>query len=84
MSKENHGVRFCTDYRRVNAVTVSDAYPIPRIDDLRVAVGQEQIMSKIDLLEGFYQVPLTPEFRYILAFITPFGLCEYTVMSFGL
>lgn len=84
VGKEDRGARLCTDYRRLNSVTIPDAYPIPRVDDLIDSVGQATIMSKIDLLKGYYQVPLTQEAREKSAFITPFGLYEYTVMSFGL
>ena len=51
--------RFCTDYRKVNNVTKSDTYPIPRIDDCIDRVGNANYVSKIDLLKGFWQVGLT-------------------------
>ncbi|XP_064596443.1 matrix metalloproteinase-14-like [Liolophura sinensis] len=45
----------CTDYRKVNAVTKADNFPIPRIDDCIDAVGQSNVVSKFDLLKGFWQ-----------------------------
>jgi hypothetical protein len=51
--------RFCTDYRKVNAVTVPDSYPLPRIDDCVDTIGSARYMTKLDLLKGYWQVPLT-------------------------
>ena len=82
--KEDGTLRLCTDYRRVNSVTLPDAYPIPRVDDLIDAVGQSLYITKIDLLKGYYQIPLTEEAQSISAFVTPFGLYEYLVMPFGM
>ena len=82
--KEGGKVRFCTDYRRVNLCSVPDAYPLPRVDDLIDSVGQAQLVTKLDLLHGYHQIPLTPSAQKISAFITPFGLYEYCVMPFGL
>ncbi|XP_071542904.1 uncharacterized protein [Panulirus ornatus] len=81
--KEDGQLRLCTDYRRLNSVTQSDAYPLPRIDDLIDMVGQSKYISKIDLNKGFYQIPLTENAQTVSAFITPFELYEYRVMPFG-
>lgn len=82
--KEDGQMRLCTDYRRVNAVTVPDAYPLPRIDDLIDSVGQSKYITKIDLLKGYYQIPLSENAQQISAFITPFGLFHHKVMPFGM
>ena len=82
--KEGGELRLCTDYRRVNAATQPDPYPLPRIDDLIDTVGQSRFISKIDLLKGYHQIPLTDNAQLISAFITPFGLYHYRVMPFGM
>ena len=41
-------------------------------------------MTKIDLLKGFYQVPLTERAKELSAFVTPSGLYQYKVMAFGM
>lgn len=84
VEKADKSPRFCTDFRKVNAVTKPDAYPLPRIEDCIDQVGAAQFVSKFDLLKGYWQVPLTDRAREISAFITPSGLFSYTVMSFGL
>ena len=59
--------RFCTDFRRVNAVAKSDSYVIPRVDDYIDQMGQLQYITKFDLLKGYWQVPLTDKAKEISA-----------------
>lgn len=82
--KSDDTFRFCTDYRKVNAVTRSDSFPIPRIDDCIDQIGSATFVSKLDLMKGYWQVPLTLRAREISAFVTPNGLYEYLVMPFGM
>ena len=82
--KPDGSYRLCTDYRKVNTVTKTDTYPIPRIDDCIDKVGSSKIVSKFDLLKGFWQVPLTERAKEISAFVTPDGLFQYKVMPFGM
>ena len=82
--KEGGSMHFRTDYRKVNTVTVKDSYPLPRVDDVIDAIGNAKFVTKIDLLKGYYQVELSNNATEISAFITPFGLYEYTVMPFGM
>ncbi|PIK46862.1 hypothetical protein BSL78_16279 [Apostichopus japonicus] len=76
--------RFCTDYRKVNSVTRSDSYPIPRIDDCIDQIGQSKYVTKFDLLKGYWEIPLSEAAKRISAFVTPCGLYQYTVMPFGM
>jgi hypothetical protein len=55
-----------------------------RIDDCIDTIGCCNFVSKIDLLKGYWQVPLTDRAREISAFITPRGFWEYLVMPFGM
>jgi hypothetical protein len=50
--------RFCIDYRALNTVTIKQGYPLPRIDDLLDKIQGSQYFSSMDLLQGFYQLPL--------------------------
>ena len=76
--------RRCTDYRKVNNVTKSDTFPIPRIDDCIDRIGRAEYVTKFDLLKGFWQVPLTDRAKEISAFVTPDGLFQYKVAAFGM
>ncbi|KAK4308667.1 hypothetical protein Pmani_019645 [Petrolisthes manimaculis] len=55
VDKPDGSFRMCTDYRQVNSLTRQDCYPLPRIDDLIDQLGGAKIISKIDLLRGYYQ-----------------------------
>lgn len=77
-------MRFCTDYRKLNAITKPDSFSLPRIEDCVDQVGTTKYLSKFDLLKGYWQVALTDRAREIAAFITPDGVYSYNVLSFGL
>jgi len=79
--KKDGGQRMCVDYRALNEVTIKNKYPLPRIDDL---FGQLQGSQVIDLRSGYHQMKIRPSDIPKTAFISKYGLYEYTVMSFGL
>ena len=81
---DGSGYRFCTDFRKVNAITKSDSYPIPRIEDCIDRIGVSKYVSKLDLLKGYWQVPLTDRAKEVSAFVTPDGFFQYKVMPFGM
>lgn len=83
-TKSDGSPMFCTDLHKVNAVTVTDAYPLPRIDDCIDESGPTNFVSKLDMLKGYWQVPLTARASEISAFVTPNRFLHYTVMRFGL
>jgi hypothetical protein len=82
--KKDGGVRWCIDYRKLNAVTKKDAYPLPLISDCVDALSGNTFMSTLDMASGYWQIVIRPEDREKTAFITKFGLYEHIRMSFGL
>ena len=82
--KPDNTYRLCTDFRKLNDVTKKDSYPLVRIDDLIDEVGKSNFVTKLDLLKGYYQVPLSPKSKETTAFCTPDGLYQYRVLPFGL
>ncbi|UYV70029.1 slc25a4 [Cordylochernes scorpioides] len=84
VAKKDGSFRLCGDYRQLNAETVTDRYPIPRIEDFHHILKDAKIFSKIDLLKAYFQIPIEEKEKCKTAVITPFGLYEYDVMNFGL
>ena len=80
----NGALRMCCDFRALNAKTVKDAYPLPRIDESMDALAGARWFSTLDLQSAYTQVPMHPDDQHKTAFITPFGLYEHTRMAFGL
>ena len=82
--KKDGTLRLCVDYRRLNSVARTDAYPMPRVDDLIDKLGKAKFITTLALTRGYWQVPVAQEARHKTAFTTPFGLFQFTMMPFGL
>ncbi|GFN91724.1 Pol polyprotein [Plakobranchus ocellatus] len=76
--------RPCGDYRRLNASTDDDRYPLPHIQDFNNHLTGCRVFSKIDLIRGYHQIPMAPSSIAKTAVVTPFGLWEFLRMPFGL
>ena len=82
--KPDRTIRFCVDYRKLNAVSKMDAYPLPRVDEMLEKVASAKYISTLDLTKGYWQIPLERSSIEKTAFITHRGLFEFLVMPFGL
>ena len=84
VKKKDKTERLCVDYRGVNAKTIRNKYPLPRINDLFDQLAGAKVFSKLDLRSGYHQIKIHKEDIPKTAFTTRYGLYEYTVISFGL
>lgn len=55
--KPDASLCFCVDYRKVNAFTRKDVFPIPRVEDFMEAIVHAKYLTKLDCMRGFWQVP---------------------------
>ena len=84
VKNKNGGIRFCVDYRCLNALTRKDVYPMSRIDDILDQLGGKRIFSTLDARTGYWQIKVEEGSREKTAFTTMSGLYEFCVMPFGL
>ena len=76
VKKKNGELRFCCDFCRLNEVTVKDAYPLPRIDEILARLGKVMIYTSIDLTWDFWQIPVRKADRQKTSFACELGLLD--------
>jgi len=83
--KKNDEWRMCIDFRQLNARSIPDAYPTPRINYVLKRLSHARIMSTLDLKSGYWQIPMASDSKQYTAFTVPGrGLFQWRVMPFGL
>ena len=82
--KPGGGWRFCVDYRKLNAITKKDAYPIPLIQETLTRLARAKVFSKLDVRQAFYRIRLDKEAEDLTTFRTRYGNYKYCVLPFGL
>ena len=82
--KPDGSTRVCVDYRKLNAATIADAYPTPRVDHVVERLSGNCYFTTLDCEKGYYQVQLSERTKDITAFLCPMGQFRWTCMPFGL
>ncbi|TDG38911.1 hypothetical protein AWZ03_014667 [Drosophila navojoa] len=83
--KKKTGVwHMCVDYRQLNANSIPNAYPVPRINHILEKLRHAHYISTLDLKSGYWQIPMAADSRECTAFTVPGrGLFQWRVMPFG-
>ncbi len=74
--KKGNQLRMCIDFRNLNAVTIKDAFPLPRMDDSLAKLGSAKYFSGMDVSQAFWQIPLEEKSQPLTAFAHPLGLYQ--------
>ncbi len=82
--KKDESLRYCVDYRKLNKITKTDAYPLPRINDLLEQFRKAKWLTTFDLVSRYQQVKMNEKDIEKTAFIIQFRLFQFNVMPFGL
>ena len=82
--KPNGSLRFCVDYRKLNALTRRNRYPIPLIDETLARVTGCKYLTKLDIIAAFNKLRMHPDSEDYTTFVTSMGAYKYHVLPFGL
>ena len=80
--KKDGGQRMCIDYRKLNEITIRDAYPLPNMESLLESARGATVFLKFDLRSAYNMFRIRPEDRWKTGFVTPWGLYEFNVMHY--
>ena len=83
-AKKDQSWRFCVDYRKLKAVTLQDAYPLPLIDKSLDVLAGSRYFSTLDLTSGYWRVPLDADAKEKSTFATRSGFLKWKVLPFEL
>ena len=82
--KHDNSLRLCVDYKKFNAVTIRNSYPLPLINDIIERAKGVKYLTKLDLRSAYNLISIKEGDGYKTAFRTKYGHYEYLVMPFGL
>lgn len=84
VKKQNGEDRMCVDYRQLNGITVKQPYPMPIIEEQLASLAGNTVFTSLDLMAGYYQIPIAESSRKYTGFVTTDGHYEFNRMPFGL
>ena len=82
--KHDGSLRFCVDYRRLNAETKKDQYPLPLIENTLARLCKAKIYTKLDIRQAFHRIRIAEGHEDLTTFKTQLGAYKYLVLPFGL
>ena len=84
VKKPNGGLRFCIDYRKLNAITRKDRYPLPLIDETLARISRAKVFTKLDIRQAFHRIRIDPSSEDLTTFRTRYGSYKCKVLPFRL
>lgn len=84
VKKKDSSLRLCVDFKKLNAQTVKDEYPIPDINESLAMLGKGKYFTSLDLLSGYHQLRMHEDDAHKTAFVVNNELYHWKVMPFGL
>ena len=82
--KKNGKIQVCVDYRKLNAATVTDAFPLPFTDGVLDAVASHEVYNFLDGFSGYNQMRMHPDNKEKTTFVTEWSVFVAVMMMFGL
>ena len=77
VKKPEDGIRFWVTYKRLNAITKKDCYPIPLIEETLAQLEGAKYFTTIDIHQAFYQIRISEDLEEPTTFFTRFGAFKY-------
>ncbi|CAJ0590927.1 unnamed protein product [Cylicocyclus nassatus] len=84
VKKRDGSLRVCLDFRPLNAITIPDHYPLPRIEDILTKIAGNKYYTSLDLASGYMQLLLSPESQAKCGWATHRGIYQFVYLPFGL
>lgn len=84
VKKSDGSLRFCIDFRKLNAITRKDAYPLPLIDETLARLKGAKVVTKLDIRQAFHGIRMRPDSEELTRFRTRYGNYKCKVLPFGL
>jgi hypothetical protein len=82
--KHDGGLRFCVDYRKLNAITKKNWYPLPLIDEMLERLSRAKYFTKLNIRQAFHKIRIHPDSEDLTTFRTRYGSYKYRVLHFDL
>jgi hypothetical protein len=70
VKKKDGNWRFCVDYRKLNAMTVKNRFPLPIVEEILDELAGSKFFTKLDMRSGYHQISMLPNDEYNTAFKT--------------
>ncbi len=84
VEKKDDSLRFCVNYRKLNALIKRDRYSILLIDEVLARIQDSKYLTRLDIIIAFNKLRMSIESENLITFVTFFDVYKYRVMLFKL